>query len=88
MGFVSEGDSQNLQDFIGASFELHVLLHYGDKTIGNDGAVDLDSDSVLGSTPKFLDFEMLLEPLEKQFYLPSVLVQIGYLKCGDVGCVC
>lgn len=47
MSFVGHGYSQNLQDFIGASFKLHILLVNRNKAVGDDGAVDLYSDSVL-----------------------------------------
>ena len=49
------------------------------KAIGCNGCTDLYPDSVLRSTPELFDFEVLLEPLEKQLYLPSVLVEVGYL---------
>lgn len=65
MSFVGQGYSQNLQDFIGASFKLHILLDNRNKAVGDDGAVDLYSDSVLRWTPKFLDLEVLIEPLEE-----------------------
>ena len=41
------------------------MLHDGNETVGTNGRINLYSDSVLGSTPEFLDFEMLLEPLEE-----------------------
>ncbi len=47
MSFVGHGYSQTLQDFIGASFKLHILLDNRNKAVGDDGAVDLYSDSVL-----------------------------------------
>lgn len=65
MVFVGKGYSQNLQNFIGTTFKPHILLNYGNKTVSDDSAVNLDSDSVLCSTPKFFNFEMLLEPLEE-----------------------
>ena len=49
---------------IGASLQPHIMLHDGNETVGTDSRIDLYSDGVLGSTPEFLDFEMLLEPLE------------------------
>ena len=46
---------------------------------GSDGCTDLYSDSVLRGAPELLDLEVLLEPLEEQLYLPSVLVKVGNL---------
>ena len=55
------------------------MLHDGYETVGTNSRVDLYSDSVLGSSPKLLDLEVLFEPLEEQLYLPSILVEVGNL---------
>ena len=41
------------------------MLHNGNEAVGTDGRVNLYSDSVFSSAPEFLDFEVLLEPLEE-----------------------
>ena len=58
------------------------MLHNGNEAIGTDSRVNLYSDSVLSSAPEFLDFKVLLEPLEEQLYLPTILVEVGNLQCG------
>ena len=55
------------------------MLHDGYETVGTNSRVDLYPDSVLGSSPKLLDLEVLFEPLEEQLYLPSILVEVGNL---------
>ena len=55
------------------------MLDNHHKAVGGDGCTDLYSDSVLGSTPELLNLKVLLELLEKQFNLPSVLIEVGYL---------
>ena len=65
-----------MQYLIGASFQSHVMLYNGNEAVGTDGSVNLYPDSVLSSAPELFDFEMLLEPLEEQFYLPTVLVEV------------
>ena len=55
------------------------MLDNGYQAVGGDGCTDLYSDSVLCSSPKLLDLEVLLETLEDQFYLPTNLVEVGYL---------
>jgi hypothetical protein len=55
------------------------MLHDGYETVGTNSREDLYSDSVLGSSPKLLDLEVLFEPLEEQLYLPSILVEVGNL---------
>ena len=61
------------------------MLHDSDQTIGNDGCTDLDPDGILCSAPEFLDFQMLLQPLEEELNLPPVLIEIGNLKRGPMG---
>ena len=63
------------------------MLHNGNEAVGTDGRVNLYSDSVLGSSPKLLDLEVLLEPLEEQLYLPTVLVEVGNLQSSQFHCV-
>ena len=55
------------------------MLDNRHEAVSCDGCTDLYSDSVLGSIPELLDFEVLLESLEEQFYLPSVTVEVGNL---------
>ena len=40
------------------------MLNNSNEAVGANGRVNLYSDSVLSSAPEFLDFEVLLEPLE------------------------
>lgn len=49
------------------------------------GNIDLDSNGILGSAPELLDFEVLLQPFEKQFHLPSVLIKFSHLERRDLG---
>ena len=66
-----------------ASIQSHIMLYNGNKAVGTDSRVNLYSDSILSCAPEFLDFEVLFEPLEEQFYLPTILVKIGNLQCGQ-----
>ena len=63
------------------------MLHNGNEAVGTDGRVNLYSDCVLSCAPEFLDFEVLLEPLEEQFYLPTILVEVGNLQCSQFHCI-
>ena len=69
----------NLQDLVGRAFQLHIVLDNRHKAVGSNSSRYLYSDSVLGSSPELFDLEVLLEPLEEQLYLPTVLVEVGYL---------
>ena len=63
------------------------MLHNGNEAVGTDGRVNLYSDSVLGSAPESLNLEVLLEPLEEQLYLPTVLVEVSNLQSSQFHCV-
>ena len=63
------------------------MLDDGDKAISYDCRANLYSDSVLCSAPEFLNLEVLLEPLEEQLNLPSVLVEIGNFESGKMECI-
>lgn len=54
------------------------------KTVGSNSSTNLYSDSVLRSAPELFYLEVLLEPLEEQLYLPSVLVEVGHLLGSQV----
>ena len=56
---------------------MKLLLDGGNEHVGRHGAPDLRPDCVLAGAQKTLDAQMLLDPLEEQFHLPSVLVQGG-----------
>jgi hypothetical protein len=63
------------------------MLHNGNEAVGADGRVNLYSDSVLSCAPELLDLKVLLEPLEEQFYLPTIFVEVGNLQCGQFHCI-
>ena len=76
-GLVSQRDSENLKDFVDASLQFHVVLHYCHEAISDYGAIDLDTDGILGGPPELLDTQMLFDPFEEQFHAPAVTVQFG-----------
>ena len=84
---VCERHAEDLQDLVGASVQMHIVLYDGNKAVGADSGVDLYPDSVLRSAPEPLDFEVLLEPLEEEFYLPSVLVEVCDLQGCQLECI-
>ena len=63
------------------------MLDYRHKAVGCDSSTYLDSNGILCSAPKLLDFKMLLEPFEEKLYLPSVLVEVGYLQSRQMECI-
>ena len=67
---------------------MHVVLNYGDQAESYDCRANLYFDSVLCSAPELLNFDVLLEPLEEQLNLPSVLVEIGNFERSKMECIC
>ena len=63
------------------------MVHNGNEAVGTDGRVNLYSDSILSCTPELFDFEVLLEPLEEQLYLPTVLVEVSNLQSSQFHCI-
>ena len=63
------------------------MLYNGNEAVGADDRVNLYPDSILSSAPELLDFEVLLEPLEEQFYLPAILVEVGNQQSSQFHCV-
>lgn len=68
----ADKDSHDLHD---RAIEFEVMFDDSDKTVGNDGHMDLDADGILRFAPKGLDSEVLLNPFEEELDLPSVAIQ-------------
>ena len=74
-------DTHNFNDW-SANFE--VVFNDCNETVCDDCNVYLYSDCVLRFSPKLFDSEMLLNPLEKYFDLPSVLIQECNILCCKI----
>ena len=85
--FVSQRNTQNLQDFIDTSIDLHIVFYDWNLEVSTDGNIDLYPHSVLRSAPKLLYLEVLLEPLEEQFYLQAILVEFSNNKRRNMSCI-
>ena len=56
---------------------MKLVLDDGDEDVGGHGAPDLGLHCVLAGAQEALDVQVLLDPLEEQFDLPSAFVQRG-----------
>ena len=56
---------------------MKLLLDDGNQHVGGHGTPDLRLDGVLAGSQKPLHTQVLLDPFEKQFHRPAVLVQGG-----------
>ena len=63
-------------------FQLQLLFDNSNQNVGSDGAPHLHLYRVLAGAQKFLDTQMLLDPLKEQFDLPAVLVKVGNDRRG------
>ena len=67
--------AQDSHDFHDGAVDLQVMFDNANETICDDGNVYLNTDCILGFSPKGLDPEMLFNPLEKQLNLPPVFIK-------------
>src|SRR5450759_1486600 len=81
MGFCEERHRQNLETSVKRRFELKFFFDNRDEHVSGNGAPDLSLHGVLARAQEFFDSQMLLDPLEEQFYLPAVLVKLGDDRC-------
>lgn len=77
MGLVCQRYSEYLKDFVDATLQFHIVLHYRRKAISDYGTIDLDADCILGRAPELLDSQVLFDPFEEQLHAPSVTVKLG-----------
>ena len=56
---------------------MQTFLRNGDQQVGGYGNPDLRLDGVLAGAEEHLDTQVLLDPLEEQFHLPALTVQVG-----------
>ena len=69
---------QHPQYFIHGIFQMQPLLDDGDQHVSRDRNPYLRFHGILARAEEGLDVQVLLDPLEEQLYLPSLLVQ-----CAD-----
>ena len=78
--FIQERCTQNPEDFKGRSSQFELIFNDSNQTISSDCSIDLYSNSILRNTPKRSDMQMLFNPFEKQFNLPSVFIKKSDLR--------
>ena len=78
-------DTHNFKD---GPTNLEVVLNDSNEAVGNDGNMNLYSDSILRFSPESFDLEMLLDPFEKQLHLPPVLIKESDVLGCKVKVVC
>jgi hypothetical protein len=56
---------------------METFFEDGDEDINGNGDPDLSLDSVFGSPEKLLDSQVLFDPFEEKFHLPTALINLG-----------
>jgi hypothetical protein len=67
--------------------QLQAFLHDGDQHVGADGAPYLRLHGVSARSQERLDPQVPLDPLEKEFHIPTALVERGDAERGQRGVV-
>ena len=75
--FLEKNDAENLQDFAKTQLDFEFFLENRNKNINADVNPDLSFHCVLGSTKKSFDTQILLDPFEKDLYLPMAFVKLS-----------
>ena len=73
--FLEKYNAENLQDFAQTQLDFQFLLDNRYQNVNADGNPDLSLHCVFGRAEKCFDSQVLLDPLEKDFYLPAALVK-------------
>jgi hypothetical protein len=79
-----KGNAENLQDFVHTAIYVQLLSDDGDENIHTDCDPNLSLDSVLGCAKECFYAQVLFDPLEEQFHLPSALVELRNDQCRKV----
>jgi hypothetical protein len=82
--FDQQGVAKDTHDLNNRPVQFEFVFNNGDQAVRDDGHMYLYPDSILRFSPKRFDTEMLLDPFEKQFDLPSVAVEKGNFFCFEV----
>jgi len=82
-GFVEKGHAEDAKHIKSASIKPEVMLNDSHKAIGCNCRENLDSYRIFGYAPKRLYMQMLLDPLKKQFDLPSIFIKQRNMPRAD-----
>ena len=74
-------NAENLQDFAKTLLEFEFFLDNGRQQVDADRYPYLGLDGVDAGAEKRLYAKVLLDPFEKEFYLPAAFEQLRYRQC-------
>ena len=76
-GFLEDGNTDDLENFVEASAQIELLLHNRDEQVDGYRDPDLSLQRVWGGSVEHLDAQMLFDPFEEQFDLPAAAIKLG-----------
>ena len=80
--------AQNSHDFNNGTTNQYVMFDDTNVAICDDGNMYLNTDCILGFSPKGLDAEMLFDPLKEQFDLPPIFIKESNVFSFKIEVVC
>jgi hypothetical protein len=72
-----QGIAKDTHDLCNRPVQFEVVFNDCDQTVGDDSDMYLYFESIFRFSPKGFDTEILLNPFEKQFNLPSIAIKKG-----------
>ncbi len=86
--FLEKYNAENLQDFAQTQLYFQFLLDNCYQNVNAEGNPDLSFHCVFGRAEKCFDSQVLLDPFEKDFYLPAALVKPSDYQSWQCKVVC
>ena len=81
-GFFEYANAQYLENLVKRSFAMQPFLKDGHQRVDAHCYPKLGANRVVASSIKVFDAQVLLEPTEKQFDLPALLIESGDRQAG------
>jgi hypothetical protein len=75
-------DAKDLQNRKETAIKVQTFPDNGDEQINRDGGPDLSFDGIFGGAVERFNSEMLFDPTEEQFDLPTTPIHVGDGECG------
>ena len=87
-GFLEQSQTQNLQDFAEWPIDAQFAFDDRDQNVDADRNPDLRLHGVRTGAVEGFDPQVLFDPFEEQFDLPTAFVQLRDAPCGKCEVVC
>ncbi len=81
--FIEKRHAEDAKYIKSASIKPEIVLNNCNKAISCNYRKNTDSNRISCYTPERYYMQMLLNPLKKQFHLPSVFIKPGNVFCAD-----